>query len=334
MPKKPPEWLNADIQEFYPTCQGNIRAIQRAILDRHGQEIAYMTITDRMKKLGLERPRAKSKQVIPEDMMTDTPVEVLPGQLSIEDADTAPPEVHYGAISEFERLPDGYANEIQPMRPYSDAEEWALNESMRLYGFLGAIVCDQYGRILDGNQRARIARLRGLSVPHTTTHVRDDAHAMEIARAANAVRRHYTPEQRQELAPILRDQGFSYRAIAEALGVGKSTVYRDVFGELRLHPDTEIESADVPNGTPDPAKKLTKGRDKKSYPAQRPKSPPEPAEPMPKHVVEMEWLRRFDQRCVRVHEFFGELTRAGGVEVFVRGWEPHNQAMFLERAKF
>ena len=31
MPKKAPEWLDDDIQEFYPTCQGNIRAIQRAI---------------------------------------------------------------------------------------------------------------------------------------------------------------------------------------------------------------------------------------------------------------------------------------------------------------
>jgi transposase-like protein len=231
-----------------------------------------------------------------ENTMPEEAVEVLSGQMTI-DADT-PAEVHYGAVSEFDRLPDGYSKEIQPMRPYSDAEEWALNKSMELYGFIGAIVQDQYGRILDGNQRQRVARLRGLSVPHTITHVRDDAHAMEIARAANAIRRHYTPEQRQELAPILRDQGFSYRAIAEALGVGVATVYRDVFGELRLRqesvieaegvpngtpepmntsepvssetPDPVIPNRGVPNGTPEPAKKLTKGRDKKSYPAQRP----------------------------------------------------------------
>jgi hypothetical protein len=179
--------------------------------------------------------------------MPEEVVEASPDQMSL-GADT-PAEVHYGAVHEFDRLPDGYAKVIQPMRPYSDAEEWALNKSMELYGFIGTIVSDQYGRILDGNQRERVARLRGLGVPHTISHVRDDAHAIEIARAANAVRRHYTPEQRQELAPILRDQGFSYRAIAEALGVGKSTVYRDVFGELRLHPESVTETEIVPNGT-------------------------------------------------------------------------------------
>ena len=178
----------------------------------------------------------------------ETPVEVSPGQMTIEDTDT-PAAVHYGAVHEFDALPAGCAKVIQPMRPYSDAEEWALNESMRLYGFIGAIVCDQFGRVLDGNQRQRIARLRGLSVPHTITHVRDDAHAIEIATAANAVRRHYTQEQRQELAPRLRDQGFSYRAIADALGVGRSTVYRDVLGELRIRPESVIESEIVPNGT-------------------------------------------------------------------------------------
>jgi hypothetical protein len=60
MPKAP-EWLSADIQEFYPACQGNIKAIQRAIRGKRGVEIAYMTITDRMKRLGLERPRDKQK---------------------------------------------------------------------------------------------------------------------------------------------------------------------------------------------------------------------------------------------------------------------------------
>jgi transposase-like protein len=312
MPKKVPEWLDDDIREFYHTCQGNIRAIQRAITERRGVEPKYMTITDHMKQLGLERPRDKSKKAPRETPMSvdETPVEVLAGQMSIEDADT-PAQVHYGAVHEFDRLPDGYAKVIQPMRPYSDAEEWALNESMRLYGFIGAIVCDQFGRVLDGNQRQRIARLRGLSVPHTITHVKDDAHAIEIATAANAVRRHYTQEQRQELAPRLRDQGFSYRAIADALGVGKSTVYRDILGELKIRPEPEDHSADVPNGTPEvvitsevetnftpepittdapvpngtpqhvtseqptgetipePVKRV-KGRDKKSYPGQRP----------------------------------------------------------------
>ena len=95
MPKAP-EWLNGDIQEFYPICQGNIRAIQRAILEKRGVEIAYMTVTDRMKRLGLERPREKSKKAsAPQKTpMSDAQdlaevVEVLPGQMSL-DANTAP----------------------------------------------------------------------------------------------------------------------------------------------------------------------------------------------------------------------------------------------------
>jgi hypothetical protein len=68
-------------------------------------------------------------------------------------------------VNEFEALPGGYAKVIQPMRPYTDAEEWALNRSMELYGFIGTIIYDQYGRILDGHHRQRVARLRGLGAP-------------------------------------------------------------------------------------------------------------------------------------------------------------------------
>ena len=55
MPKKAPEWLNDDIKEFYAPNDVNIRAIQRSILAKRGAEIPYMTITTRMKRLGLER---------------------------------------------------------------------------------------------------------------------------------------------------------------------------------------------------------------------------------------------------------------------------------------
>jgi hypothetical protein len=53
-----------------------------------------MTITDRMKRLGLERPKDKRKQAkadespAQEKTMPEDVVEVLPGQLSIEDTDT------------------------------------------------------------------------------------------------------------------------------------------------------------------------------------------------------------------------------------------------------
>jgi DNA-binding CsgD family transcriptional regulator len=185
-------------------------------------------------------------------------------------------DVQYGAVGEFDRLPDGYAKTIQPMRPYSEAEEFALQESMRLYGFLGAIVRDQYGRILDGNQRQRIARLRGLGVPYTITHVKDDAHAMEIARTANVIRRHYTREQREQIALAMRDQGFSYRLIAVALGVSKDTVQRDISGGFTIIPEQDArETPGVSHETPAPQERV-RGRDGKSYLAKRPSAPKPP----------------------------------------------------------
>jgi hypothetical protein len=96
--------------------------------------------------------KKRGKKSLPQPTMPEDVVEVLPGQLNIEDTDT-PAAVHTAAVNEFDALPAGYAQEIQPMRPYTDAEEWALNKSMELYKFIGAIVRDQYGRILDGNQR-------------------------------------------------------------------------------------------------------------------------------------------------------------------------------------
>lgn len=209
------------------------------------------SLSAHMKRLGLARPRDK-KKAKEATLSTDQTeaVKVLPGQLSIDDADT-PAEVYYSAVNEFDALPKGYAKEIQPMRPYTAAEEWALNKSMELYGFLGTIVRDQYGRILDGNQRSRVAHQRGIGAPFTITQVRDDAHAMEIARTFNSVKRYHTLEQRQEMAVLLRDQGFSFREIAVALDVSKDTVQRDVFGAFKVIPASEPELP-VSNETPNP----------------------------------------------------------------------------------
>jgi transposase-like protein len=361
MPKKAPEWLNADIQEFYPTCQGNIRAIQRAILEKRSVEIAYMTITERMKRLGLERPRDKSKKAPREtpmsvdDTQTDV-VEVLPGQLSIDDADTPLDEVHYGAVNEFDRLPNGYAKVIQPMREYTEAEDFALKKSVELYGFIGAIVRDQYGRILDGNQRARVARWFGKGCPFTTTHVRDDDHARDIARALNAVRRHYPREQRETLARELRDQGFSYREIASALDVSVNTIQRDVAGVLKSTPESEVTEPSVLSGmpedmntdspvlkstpessvTPEPLKpeKRVKGRDQKSYPAQRPTGA------APRRGQAEETRERMGQRgqpngswinvLSQAHRLCSSLKRQSDLNDVLESWGPEGRQKAIE----
>jgi hypothetical protein len=326
MPKKAPEWLNDDIKEFYDPNDVNIRAIQRSILAKRGEPlIPYMTITTRMNQLGLERPRDKSKKAPRETPMsvddTQTDVaEVLPGQITFDEDIPPLAEVYTEAVGEFDALPAGYAKVIQPIREYTEAEDDALKESVRLFGFIGAIVRDQYGRILDGNQRSRVARWFGKGCPYTITHVNDDAHALAVATALNAVRRQYPREQREQIAIAMRDQGFSYRVIAEALGVSKDTVQRDIKAVSHETPDpvtinapvshettevvmiTEMETdftpdhmslephvshetptpvtieAPVPHGTSDPVARVT-GKDKKSYPAQRPTASRTPKTP-------------------------------------------------------
>jgi hypothetical protein len=229
-------------------------------------------------------------------------------------------EVQYGAVGEFDRLPDGYAKTIQPMRPYSEAEEAALQESMRLYGFIGAIVKDQYGRILDGHHRQRIARLSGRGVPYTITQVRDDAHAMEIARAANVVRRHYTQQQREEIAPILRDQGFSYRAIAEALGVSHTQARADAEGGAptgeRL--ESTFQSGEVgrinrKGGGTYPSKRQTVPRvEVDALPADQRRTPRE-VKPSPAKVA-LEDVRHARNKLVAAFERVAAFDRTDGEE--------------------
>jgi transposase-like protein len=339
---KAPEWLDDDIREFYPAVNGDIRAIQRAIAAKRGVEPKYMTVSNHMDALGLARPRAKAQKTKPEELMSIdiAPIEVLPGQISMEDTNT-PGAVHYDAVNEFDALPVGYAQVIQPMREYTEAEDFALKRSVELYGFIGAIVRDQYGRILDGNQRARVARWFGKGCPFTTTHVRDDDHARDIARALNAIRRHYPREQRETLARELRNQGFSYREIASALDVSVNTIQRDVAGVLKSTPEFEVTEPPVLSNTPEdmntdlpvlkstpelsvtPApptpEKRTRGRDQKSYPAQRPtaqKAPkPSAGDEGP---TAQRWysrlLREFSQMDRMIEQFQSE----GGVSVLGR----------------
>lgn len=106
--------------------------------------------------------------------------------------------------------------------------EDALRASIQRFGVLVPVVKDQHGRIVDGHHRSRIADELHVSYVTQTVTVADDDEAREIARTLNSDRRQLTEEQRREVVVALRERGHSVRAIAGALGVGKSTVDRDL----------------------------------------------------------------------------------------------------------
>jgi ParB-like chromosome segregation protein Spo0J len=135
------------------------------------------------------------------------------------------------------------AEPFQFMPALAAATDAALSASIERRGVIVPVVYDQHGHILDGHQRVRIATaLGGITADAVkpgggkaiTKQVKDDAEAFEIARTLNMDRRHLIDiDQRREMVADLREQGHSVRAIAEAMGVGKSTVMDDLTAPVR-----------------------------------------------------------------------------------------------------
>jgi len=134
--------------------------------------------------------------------------------------------------------------------------EDALTASIQRFGVLVPVAKDQHGEILDGNHRARIADRLGVKYRVDVIQVGSDEERREISWTLNADRRQLTEEQRRSVVADLRQQGHSTTAIAGALGVGQSTVSRDV---AELTHAGKLEQPD-----------RVKGLDGKSRPARRP----------------------------------------------------------------
>lgn len=137
--------------------------------------------------------------------------------------------------------------------------EDALRASIERFGVLVPVVKDQHGNVLDGHHRARIADQLGVPYRVDVVQVADEDEAREIARTLNADRRQLTEEQRRAVAVELRKQGYSYPAIAGALGVSTMTAYRDV---RRAEKEGTLSPDKVPG--------LSKGIDGNLRPARRP----------------------------------------------------------------
>lgn len=126
-----------------------------------------------------------------------------------------------------------YADLLPPLT----AEEYAgLRASIEAHGIQQAIVVHRLTRthidVVDGAHRLRIAHELGLDLAAIPLNFLMAATSEEDQRALawslNADRRHLSKELRQQRAVELRQQGKSYRAIGEELGVSEFTAHKDV----------------------------------------------------------------------------------------------------------
>lgn len=126
-----------------------------------------------------------------------------------------------------------YANLLPPLT----AEEYAgLRASIEAHGIQQAIVVHRLTRthidVVDGAHRLRIAHELGLDLAAIPLNFLMAATSEEDQRALawslNADRRHLSKELRQQRAVELRQQGKSYRAIGEELGVDEKTARNDI----------------------------------------------------------------------------------------------------------
>jgi ParB-like chromosome segregation protein Spo0J len=108
------------------------------------------------------------------------------------------------------------------------ATEAALRASIQKWGVLVPVAMDQHGRIIDGHHRSRIADELGVDYQVITHDIANDSDAEELARTLNLDRRHLEVDQRRELVAHLRGEGYSYRAIGEALGVSQTQARTDL----------------------------------------------------------------------------------------------------------
>ena len=199
---------------------------------------------------------AESSDAPPE---TDAPA---PGESVI----ATPPETPETLVFEGWTLYMTYSHLLPPLTP----EEYAdLKADIEQHGMMVPVLLSQTGQdrhyhVLDGQHRLRIAAelgLKWMDFPKTYRNLLTPEEREELALNLNLHRRHLTPEQRRDWALKFRQQGMSYRAIGDKLGVDKETVRADV------------KAATVENSTVELPDRVT-GLDGKERPATQPKPAP------------------------------------------------------------
>ena len=158
--------------------------------------------------------------------------------------------------------------DYQIMPALSQEDYRALKQDIAERGIIIPLEMDEGGNILDGHHRLRAWKElqdEGLELPPYDRVVRagfTEEQKRNHIRALNILRRHLTKEQLEEQWEAMRQDGMSYRQIAEASGVSHETV-RSTVKNLTVQPDVVV-------GKDGKKRKPTKKRRKKPKPPKAP----------------------------------------------------------------
>lgn len=142
--------------------------------------------------------------------------------------------------------------------PLTEEENETLKNDIAERGIIVPVVIDDQYNIIDGHNRLRIAVEIGLAdIPFDIRVGLTEAEKSQLAQDLNLHRRHLDKEKRQALAVRLRQDGLSYRQIADKLGVSEKTTRNDIASTA------ENSAVDMPS-------RIT-GKDGKERPAVMPR---------------------------------------------------------------
>lgn len=150
----------------------------------------------------------------------------------------------------------------QLLPPLTVEQRDLLRQSIKENGVLEPVVFDEDGEILDGHHRVEIAEELGIEYPRRVIDDLDRPGKHMYALTVNVARRQLDQSARGSLVAQMRIRGMSIRTIAQALGVSRETVRRDLAGDTSVSPETVT------------------GADGKSYAASRPTPVVESMEPL------------------------------------------------------
>lgn len=122
-------------------------------------------------------------------------------------------------------------------------EYQTLKQDIQENGILIPIFVDEHHGVIDGIQRLKVAAELGLKkIPFQIYPNLSESEKKELALKVNAIRRHWSTEDRINLAKRLRKEAYSLRRIADILNLSHETVRRHLaeVSDTEDMPDTVV----------------------------------------------------------------------------------------------